>query len=36
MKKILLIFLFIFTKVNADDFKLEKIIEGFQKPWNIY
>ncbi len=35
MKKILLIFLFIFTKVNADDFKLEKIIEGFQKPWSL-
>ena len=32
MKKILIVFLLLFTNANANDFKLEKIIEGFDSP----
>ena len=35
MKKLLIIFLLFFTNLNADDFKLEKIIEGFDRPWSL-
>ncbi len=35
MKKIFLIFLLFFTNLYADDFKLEKIIKGFERPWSI-
>ncbi len=35
MRKILIIFLFLFTNLSADDFKLEKIIEGFNSPWSL-
>ena len=33
MKKILIIFLLLFTNLNADDFKLNRIIDGFKSPW---
>ena len=32
MKKVLIILLFLFTKLHADDFKLEKIINGLERP----
>jgi len=35
MKKLLVIFLLLFTNLSADDFKLEKIIEGFSSPWSL-
>ena len=35
MKKLLVIFLIWFTNLSADDFKLEKIIEGFDSPWSL-
>ena len=35
MKKVLIILLFLFTKLHADDFKLEKIINGLERPWSL-
>ncbi len=35
MKKLLVIFLLLFTNLSADDFKLEQIIEGFDSPWSL-
>ena len=35
MKKVLIIFLLFFTDLNADNFKLERIIEGFNGPWSL-
>ena len=35
MKKIILIFFIFFSNLAADDFKLNKIIDGFDKPWSI-
>mgnify|MGYP005745621455 CR=1 FL=1 len=35
MKKLLIIFLLFFTNLSANDFKLEKIIEGFERPWSL-
>ena len=35
MKKLLIIFLLLFTNLSADDFKLEKIIKGFDSPWSL-
>ena len=35
MKKILIIFIFLFTNLNAEDYKLEKIIKGFDSPWSL-
>ncbi len=35
MKKVLLIFLFLFSNLYAKDFKLEKIIDGFDSPWSL-
>ncbi len=35
MKKILIIFLFLFTNLSADDFKLERIIKGLESPWSL-
>ncbi len=35
MKKVLIIFLFFFTNLNAGDFKLERIIKGFDSPWSL-
>ena len=35
MKKLLVIFLLLFTNLSADDFKLEKIIDGFSSPWSL-
>ncbi len=35
MKKFLSIFLLLFTNLSAEDFKLEKIVEGFDSPWSL-
>ena len=35
MKKILIILLLLFKNLSADDFKLEKVIEGFDSPWSL-
>ena len=35
MKKILIIFLLLFTNLNAANFKLEKIISGLDGPWSL-
>ena len=35
MKKILIIYLLFFTNSIAEDFKLERIIEGFDNPWSL-
>ena len=35
MKKIFIIYLLLFTNLSADDFKLEKIVQGFDKPWSL-
>ena len=35
MKKVLIILMFLFTKLHADDFKLEKIINGLERPWSL-
>ena len=35
MKKLLFIFLLFFTNLSADDFKLERIIKGFESPWSL-
>ncbi len=35
MKKVLSIFLFFFTNLYAEDFQLEKIIDGFERPWSL-
>jgi len=35
MKKLIIFFLFLFSHANAENFKLEKIIEGFEKPWSL-
>ena len=35
MKKVLSIFLFLFTNLYAEDFQLEKIIDGFERPWSL-
>ena len=35
MKKLLIIFLLLFTNLSADDFKLERLIEGFDSPWSL-
>ena len=35
MKKILIIFLLLFKNLSADDFKLEKVFEGFDSPWSL-
>ena len=35
MKKLLTIFLLFFTNLSANDFKLEKIIKGFDSPWSL-
>ena len=35
MKKLLIIFLFLFTNLSADDFKLERVIKGFDSPWSL-
>ena len=35
MKKVLIIFLFLFTNLSADDFKLERIVEGIDSPWSL-
>ena len=35
MKKLLIISLLLFTNLSADDFKLERIIVGFDSPWSL-
>ena len=35
MKKLLIIFLLFFSNLSADDFKLEKILNGFESPWSL-
>ena len=35
MKKILIIYLLLFTNLSADDFKLEKIVQGLDRPWSL-
>ena len=35
MKKILLLFILFFTNLYAEDFKLEKLIKGFDSPWSL-
>ena len=35
MKKLLIIFLLLFTNLIADDFKLERIVDGFDSPWSL-
>ena len=35
MKKLLTIFLLLFTNLSANDFKLERIIEGLDSPWSL-
>ena len=35
MKKILIIFLLLFTNLNAANFELEKIISGLDGPWSL-
>ena len=35
MKKLLTIFLLLFTNLSADDFKLERIVEGLDSPWSL-
>ena len=35
MKKIFLIYLLLFTNLSADEFKLEKIVQGFDRPWSL-
>ena len=35
MKKLLIIFLLLFTNLSAEDFKLNKIVQGFNSPWSL-
>ena len=35
MKKLLIVFLLLFTNLSADDFKLERVIKGFDSPWSL-
>ena len=35
MRKIIIIFLLFCTNLNASNFKLEKIVEGFERPWSL-
>ena len=35
MKKIIFLTLFLFTNLNAEEFKLERIASGFEKPWSL-
>ena len=35
MKKVLTIFLLIFSNIHADEFKLEMITKGFERPWSL-
>ncbi len=35
MKKVLVIFLLLFKDLSADDFKLERVIKGFESPWSL-
>ena len=35
MKKVIIIFLLLSTNLNADNFKLEQIIKGLDRPWSL-
>ena len=35
MKKVIIIFLLLFKNLSADDFKLDRIIKGFDSPWSL-
>ena len=35
MKKLLILFLLLFTNLSAEYFKLNKIIQGFDSPWSL-
>ena len=35
MKKIFIIYFLLFTNLSADEFKLEKIVQGFDRPWSL-
>ena len=35
MKKLLSIFLLLFTNLSAEEFKMEKIVQGFDSPWSL-
>ena len=35
MKKLLILFLLSFTNLSAEDFKLNKIVQGFDGPWSL-
>ena len=35
MKKLLIIYLLLSTNLSADDFKLERVIKGFDSPWSL-
>ena len=35
MKKILIIFLFFSFKIHAEEFKLNKILDGLNRPWSL-
>ena len=35
MKKLFIIYLLLLTNLSADDYKLEKIIEGLDSPWSL-
>ena len=35
MKKLLSIFLLLFTNLSAEEFKLEKITQGLDSPWSL-
>ena len=35
MIKKIIIFLFVFSNLNAAEFRLDKVVEGFERPWSI-
>ena len=35
MKKLLIIYLLLLTNLSAKDFRLERVIEGFDSPWSL-
>lgn len=35
MKKLIIIFLLLSTNLSAENFKLERIIEGLDRPWSL-
>ena len=35
MRKVIIIFLLSFTNLSANDFKLKRVISGFERPWSL-